>query len=133
MNNFKFQNKTAIQFGKDVIDNALHDAVAQFGQNVLFVYGGGSIKKSGLYDRVMSKLAGLTVVELSGIAPNPKIASVRAGQALVKAHDIDVILAVGGGSVIDAAKVIASSKFYDADPWDLVLDSALSIRPITSG
>ncbi|MFT9389195.1 MAG: iron-containing alcohol dehydrogenase [Leuconostoc sp.] len=123
MNNFKFQNKTAIQFGKDVIDNALHDAVAQFGQNVLFVYGGGSIKKSGLYDRVMSKLAGLTVVELSGIAPNPKIASVRAGQALVKAHDIDVILAVGGGSVIDAAKVIASSKFYDADPWDLVLDS----------
>lgn len=122
MNNFNFQNKTAIRFGKNVIDTELHDAVAQFGQRVLLVYGGGSIKRSGLYDRVRTSLAGLEVIELADIAPNPKIASVRAGQALVKEHDIDVILAVGGGSVIDAAKVIASSKFYDADPWDLVVD-----------
>lgn len=124
MNNFNFQNKTAIRFGKNVIDTELHDAVAQFGQRVLLVYGGGSIKRSGLYDRVRTSLAGLEVIELADIAPNPKIASVRAGQALVKEHDIDVILAVGGGSVIDAAKVIASSKFYDADPWDLVVDSS---------
>lgn len=124
MNNFNFQNKTAIRFGKNVIDTELHDAVAQFGQRVLLVFGGGSIKQSGLYDRVWAVLADLEVVELSGIAPNPKIDSVRAGQDLVKTHDIDVVLAVGGGSVIDAAKVIASSKFYDADPWDLVVDSS---------
>ena len=124
MNNFNFQNKTAIRFGKNVIDTELHDAVAQFGQSVLLVFGGGSIKQSGLYDRVRSALADLEVVELSGIEPNPKIDSVRAGQDLVKTHDIDVVLAVGGGSVIDAAKVIASSKFYDADPWDLVVDSS---------
>ncbi|MSB65670.1 iron-containing alcohol dehydrogenase [Leuconostoc lactis] len=124
MNNFNFQNKTAIRFGKNVIDTELHDAVAQFGQRVLLVFGGGSIKQSGLYDRVRAALTDLEVVELSGIAPNPKIDSVRAGQDLVKTHDIDVVLAVGGGSVIDAAKVIASSKFYDADPWDLVVDSS---------
>lgn len=124
MNNFNFQNKTAIRFGKNVIDTELHDAVAQFGQRVLLVFGGGSIKQSGLYDRVRAALADLEVVELSGIEPNPKIDSVRAGQDLVKTHDIDVVLAVGGGSVIDAAKVIASSKFYDADPWDLVVDSS---------
>lgn len=124
MNNFKFQNKTAIRFGKDVIVSELHEAVAQFGQNVLLVYGGGSIKKSGLYDQVIKVLSDLNVIELSGIAPNPKIASVREGQKLVKTHDVDVVLAVGGGSVIDAAKVIASSKFYDADPWDLVKDSS---------
>ncbi|MBA5813198.1 iron-containing alcohol dehydrogenase [Leuconostoc lactis] len=124
MNNFNFQNKTAIRFGKNVIDTELHDAVAQFGQRVLLVFGGGSIKQSGLYDRVRAALTDLEVVELSGIEPNPKIDSVRAGQALVKTHDIDVVLAVGGGSVIDAAKVIASSKFYDADPWDLVVESS---------
>lgn len=124
MNNFNFQNKTAIRFGKNVIDTELHDAVAQFGQRVLLVFGGGSIKQSGLYDRVRAALTDLEVVELSGIAPNPKIDSVRVGQDLVKTHDIDVVLAVGGGSVIDAAKVIASSKFYDADPWDLVVDSS---------
>ncbi|MEN2369193.1 iron-containing alcohol dehydrogenase [Leuconostoc lactis] len=124
MNNFNFQNKTAIRFGKNVIDTELHDAVAQFGQRVLLVFGGGSIKQSGLYDRVRAALTDLEVVELSGIEPNPKIDSVRAGQDLVKTHDIDVVLAVGGGSVIDAAKVIASSKFYDDDPWDLVVDSS---------
>ncbi|WP_294976658.1 iron-containing alcohol dehydrogenase [uncultured Leuconostoc sp.] len=120
MNNFKFENKTAIRFGKDRLETELHDAVAQFGNNVLLVFGGGSIKKSGLYDRVISILSDMNVVELSDIAPNPKIASVRQGQELVKKYNSDVILAVGGGSVIDAAKVIASSKFYDSDPWDLV-------------
>ncbi len=124
MNNFKFQNKTSIRFGKDRLEAELHDAVAQFGNNVLLVFGSGSIKKSGLYDRVIGLLSGMNVVELSDISPNPKISSVREGQALVKNHDIDVILAVGGGSVIDAAKVIASSKFYDADPWELVTDAA---------
>lgn len=124
MNNFKFQNKTSIRFGKDRLQTELHDAVAQFGNKVLLVFGSGSIKKSGLYDRVIGALSDLDIVELSNIAPNPKISSVRQGQKLVKQHDIDVVLAVGGGSVIDAAKVIASSKFYEADPWDLVTDPA---------
>ncbi|MDF7637171.1 iron-containing alcohol dehydrogenase [Leuconostocaceae bacterium ESL0958] len=124
VNNFTFHNQTDIRFGQDRLDAELKDAVAQFGDKVLLTYGGGSIKKSGLYDRVMKALDGLQVYELSGIAPNPKIDSVRAGQKLVQEHDIDVILAVGGGSVIDASKVIGSAKFYQGDPWDLVLDSS---------
>ncbi|QBO35106.1 iron-containing alcohol dehydrogenase [Periweissella cryptocerci] len=122
MLNFKFKNTTDIRFGEGRIDSELHEVIAQFGNNVLLTYGGGSIKKSGLYERVLKALDGLNVTELSGIEPNPKIDSVRAGQKLVKENDIDVILAVGGGSVIDASKVIGSAKFYDADPWDLVLD-----------
>ena len=123
MENFTFHNTTDIRFGKDRFDQELKDAVSQFGNRVLLTYGGGSIKKSGLYDRVMKALPGMQVTELAGIEPNPKIASVREGQKLVKENDIDVILAVGGGSVIDASKVIASAKFYEGDPWDLVLDS----------
>lgn len=122
MNDFGFQNTTDLRFGKDHIDTELHDAVAQFGDRVLLVYGGGSIKRSGLYERVMKALTGLTIFELSGVEPNPKIDSVRAGQKLVKEHDIDVILAVGGGSVIDAAKVIGTAKFYEGDPWELILN-----------
>jgi alcohol dehydrogenase YqhD (iron-dependent ADH family) len=128
MEDFSFQNKTAIRFGKHHIDEELHDAVAQFGQKVLLTYGGGSIKKSGLYDRVQKALADLQVFELSGIAPNPKIDSIRDGQKLAKTHDIDVILSVGGGSVLDASKVIASAKFYDGDAWDLVADRGAQSR-----
>ena len=90
MNNFKFQNKTSIRFGKDRLEAELHDAIAQFGNNVLLVFGSGSIKKSGLYDRVMSLLSDMNVVELSEVSPNPKISSVRKGQTLVKNNDIDV-------------------------------------------
>lgn len=121
MQDFKFHNPTDIRFGRNHIDAELHDAVAQFGNNVLFVYGGHSIKKSGLYDRVKGLLSDLNVVELGGVEPNPKLASVQAGQRLAKEHDIDVILAVGGGSVVDASKVIGSAKFYEGDPWDLVI------------
>ena len=128
MEDFRFVNKTDIRFGKNHIDEELHDAAAQYGQNVLLAYGGGSIKRSGLYERVMKALEGLNVVELTGIAPNPKIDSVREGQRLAKEHDIDVILAVGGGSVIDASKVIASAKFYDGDAWDLVADRGAKSR-----
>lgn len=124
MNDFTFQNTTDLRFGRNLIENQLRDVITSFGNKVLFVYGGGSIKRSGLYDQIMRLLAGMDVIELAGVEPNPKIESVRAGQKLAKQHDIDVILAVGGGSVIDAAKVIGSAKFYDGDPWDLVEDSA---------
>ncbi len=128
MENFSFKNPTDIRFGKDKIDGELRDAVTSFGENVLLVYGGQSIKRSGLYERVVKLLDGLNIVELPGIAPNPKIDSVREGQKLVKANDIDVILAVGGGSVIDASKVIGSARYYEGDPWDLVLDSGKRMK-----
>lgn len=89
----------------------------------MLTYGGGSIKKSGLYQRVIKALEGLEVTELPGIAPNPKIDSVREGQRLTQKLNTDVILAVGGGSVIDASKVIGSAYFYQGDPWDLVVDA----------
>lgn len=123
MRNFNFSNFTDIRFGTDQIEAHLHDALAKYGKNVLIVYGGGSIKKNGLYERVMQQLADLNVFELGGIEPNPKVASIEAGQKLTQEHDIDVLLAIGGGSVIDATKLIASAKFYDGNPWDLVLDS----------
>jgi len=125
MNEFTYGNSTEIRFGKGRFGNELAEVLAQFGPRVLFVYGGGSIKASGVYDQIMAQLQGFEVTELAGVEPNPKIDSVRKGQALAQAEDVDVILAVGGGSVIDASKVIASAKYYRGDAWDLVLDSEL--------
>lgn len=125
MNEFTYGNQTEIRFGKERFWHELADTLAQYGDRVLFVYGGGSIKTSGVYDQVMAQLTDFEVTELAGVAPNPKIDSVRKGQALAQSEDIDVILAVGGGSVIDASKVIASAKYYVGDAWDLVLDSEL--------
>lgn len=128
MNDFKYVNQTEIRFGANRFQSELVETLAEFGKRVLFVYGGGSIKASGLYDQVMAQLETFEVTELANVAPNPKIDSVRKGQEMAKAADVDVILAVGGGSVIDASKVIASAKFYDGDAWDLVLDSSLRAR-----
>ena len=92
-----------------------------FGKKVLLTYGGGSIKKIGLYNKVRELLSGYGIVELSGIQPNPKYdPSVLDGVRLCKEHDIDVILAVGGGSVLDCSKAIAAGALYDGDPWDLI-------------
>ncbi len=123
MNNYDLYLPTQIIFGKDRISE-LHDVLATFGKNVLLTYGGGSIKKIGLYDTVKKELqlASKNVCELSGIEPNPKITSVREGVKICKEQHIDVILAVGGGSVIDCSKNIAAGAYYDGDPWDLVLD-----------
>lgn len=125
MNGFTYGNATEIRFGEERFCHELGEVLAQFGSRVLFVYGGGSIKASGVYDQVMVQLEGFEVTELAGVAPNPKITSIREGQTLAKEADVDVILAVGGGSVIDASKVIASAKYYTGDPWDLVLDTNL--------
>ncbi|OQJ75033.1 hypothetical protein BMS83_08965 [Leuconostoc pseudomesenteroides] len=113
MNNFTFKNTTDIRFGENRLDTELAGVVAPFGKKVLLAYGGGSIKKNGLYDRIKRALKDYEIFELSGIAPNPKIDSVREGQQLVQKNDIDVIVAVGGGSVIDAAKVVSVAKNYD--------------------
>lgn len=123
MENFQLYLPTDIRFGKDRLAE-LPEVLAQYGKRVLLAYGGGSIKQSGLYDRVKDLLAqDFEVVELSGIEPNPRIASVREGVTLIRDNQLDVILAVGGGSVVDAAKVIAAGVHYDGDAWDLVLDS----------
>lgn len=121
MNNFNFCVPTDIRFGRDQIE-CLPEELKKYGKRVLLVYGGGSIKRTGLYEKIQSLLKEFEIYELSGIEPNPKLSSVRKGVALCKEHKIDVVLAVGGGSCIDASKHIACGAFYEGDPWDLVLD-----------
>lgn len=122
MNKFTYNIPTVIYFGRNQLSRL--SKLAESGKNVLLVYGGGSIKRSGLYENVLKVLtdAGLCVTELSGVEPNPRIESVRRGAQLCHAHEIDMVLAVGGGSTIDCAKMVAAAACYDGDAWDLVLD-----------
>lgn len=111
---------TRLIFGKGVVEK-LPEVMAQFGKKVLLTYGGGSIKKNGLYQKVLQLLKGYEITELSGIQPNPKYdPSVLEGVRLCKEKGIDVILSVGGGSVLDCSKAIAAGACYDGDPWDLI-------------
>jgi len=125
MNSFVFQNTTKLVFGQDQL-SSLGQELKKYGSNVLLTYGGGSIKKMGLYDKVVAEVknAGLELFEFGGIEPNPRIESVNAAAALCKEKKIDVILAVGGGSTIDASKFIAAGTYYDGDVWDLVVGEA---------
>ena len=122
MNNFVYSIPTKIYFGKGQICH-LGEAVGEYGSRALLVYGGGSIKKIGLYDAIIDQLKQheIAVTELSGVEPNPKIESVRAGVKLCRENKIDVVLAAGGGSAIDCAKVIAAGACYNGDAWDLVI------------
>ncbi|MCE5201215.1 MAG: iron-containing alcohol dehydrogenase [Synergistaceae bacterium] len=128
MYNFIFQNTTKIYFGQNQLEH-LGEELKHYGNRVLLTYGGGSIKKIGLYDKVMAELkrAGLSVFELSGIEPNPRHTTVNKGADICKKEKIDVLLAVGGGSTIDCTKFIAAAAFYEGDSWDLVTQKA----PIT--
>lgn len=119
MNNFIYKIPTEIRFGKGQ-EECLPEKLASYGRNVLMVYGGGSIKRTGLYNQIHKLLSDFNITELPGITPNPKITSVREGVKLCRENHIDVILAVGGGSCIDASKNIACGMYYDGDPWDLV-------------
>lgn len=121
MDNFIFHAYTKMLFGKGQI-KMLPEAIHEFGHRVLLVYGGGSIKKNGIYDSIHELLFGDTLIELAGVEPNPRIDTVRKGIRLCRDNQIDVILAVGGGSTIDCSKAIAAGYFYDGDPWDLVED-----------
>lgn len=124
MQNFDYMTPTRLIFGRDCIAQ-LPEVMAQFGKKVLLTYGGGSIKKIGIYDKVKELLSGCEIIELSGIQPNPKYdPSVLNGVKLCKEHDIDVILAVGGGSVLDCSKAIAAGAKYDGDVWDLISGKA---------
>ncbi len=121
MNSFIYDIPTKVYFGAGQLAH-LGEELSNYGKNVLVCYGGGSIKKSGLYDQVIAEIrrAGLTAFELSGIAPNPRVTSVNEGAAICKRERIDVILAVGGGSVIDCAKFVSVAAFYDGDAWDIM-------------
>ncbi len=120
MENFTYCTPTKLIFGKDAVKK-LPKALKPYGTRVLLTYGGGSIKKMGLYDEVKKLLEGFEVYELSGIAPNPKYnPSVLEGVRLCKEHKIDVVLAVGGGSVLDCSKAICAGACYEGEPWDLI-------------
>ncbi|MDO4567873.1 MAG: iron-containing alcohol dehydrogenase [Clostridia bacterium] len=125
MNNFVYDIPVRVYFGENQLSN-LGPELARFGKRVLLTYGGGSIKKSGLYDAVVAeiKAAGLELFELSGIAPNPHIASVRRGAEICKEEHIDVLLAVGGGSTLDATKFMAAGACVDFDPWLFLSENA---------
>ena len=134
MNDFTFQNPVKLIFGKGQI-NMLANELSEYGTKVLVVYGGGSIKRNGLYDEVMTILRenGMEVHELAGVEPNPRVSTARRGAQICKEKDIDVILAVGGGSVIDCTKLIASAARYEGDAWDLVIQKATATDALPFG
>lgn len=119
MNNFVFHAPTKMYFGKGQIEN-LPEILKEYGENVLITYGGGSIKRNGIYDKVCELLKDFNISELPGIEPNPRIGTVRKGIEICRSNNIDVILAVGGGSTIDCSKAIGAGVFYEGDAWDLV-------------
>ena len=135
MNSFIYDIPTKVYFGKNQLEN-LGKEVSSFGKKALLVYGGGSIKKSGLYDKVLQSVAeqNIAVFELSGVEPNPEIDTVRRGVKLCKENGIEVVLAVGGGSVIDCAKWVSAGALVDFDAWEFYSKNAPvnSALPIVS-
>lgn len=123
LGNFTYCNPTKLYFGKDALDG-LNAELPKYGKNVLLVYGGGSIKKNGIYDKVVSvlKANGKEVFEDAGVMPNPTADKLREGVARARAAKADFILAVGGGSVCDYAKAVSVSVHCDEDPWDRYFD-----------
>ncbi len=118
LGNFSYCNPTKLYFGDDSLE-FLKDELGKYGKNVLLVYGGGSIKKNGIYDEVTEILrsAGKSVEEISGVMPNPTINKLNEGVAVARKHGADLILAVGGGSVCDYSKALSVSVNYNGDPW----------------
>ncbi|MGC4376379.1 iron-containing alcohol dehydrogenase [Fictibacillus sp. Mic-4] len=134
MQNFVFQNPTKLIFGQGQLEQ-LKIEVPQYGKNVLIVYGGGSIKRNGIYDQITSILdeIGVEFVELSGVEPNPRVSTVRKGINICRENGVDFILAVGGGSVIDCTKAIAAGTKYEGDVWDLVTKKAIAQEALPFG
>lgn len=118
LGNFVYANPTKLFFGNEAQKN-LAEALKPFGKKVLLTYGGGSIKRNGIYDDVISALksAGKEVVELPGVMPNPTVEKLNEGIAVARENKVDFILAVGGGSTIDYAKAVSVSAWYDGDAW----------------
>ena len=119
MNNFEFKNPTKIIFGKDTIEKVKEEIPQD--AKVLLLYGGGSIKKNGIYDQVKTALAGVDVVEFGGIPANPEYATLMEALQVIKDENITYLLAVGGGSVIDGTKFLSAAAVYDGNtPWDIL-------------
>jgi butanol dehydrogenase len=129
MNNFIYDIPVKVYFGENQLGN-LGEELKKYGKRVLLTYGGGSIKKIGLYDKIVAEIknAGLELFELSGIEPNPRVTSVNKGAQICKKEKIDVLLAVGGGSTIDATKFIGAATYYDGDAWDILTNKT----PVTN-
>ena len=119
LGNFQFHNPTRLHFGENALD-FLADELKNYGPTVQLSYGGGSIRKNGIYDQVMAilKAAGKTVIDDGGVMPNPTLERMLEGAAKAKANNVDLILAVGGGSTIDYAKGVSVSAWCDEDPWE---------------
>lgn len=124
MENFIYNIPTQIAFGKGEIIR-LPEYIKEYGNKVLFVYGGGSVIKTGLYDIIVNlmKKNGISYCELSGVEPNPRLSTVRRGVHICRENSVQVVVPAGGGSVIDCAKVIAAAALSEYDPWDLIEDS----------
>lgn len=125
MDNFTFWNPTKLIFGKGQLEQ-LKTEIPPYGKKILMVYGGGSIKRNGLYDQVKEILQeiGADVFELAGVEPNPRLSTVHKGVQICKEEGIEFLLAVGGGSVIDCTKAIAAGAKYDGDAWDFIIKKA---------
>nr|MDF9458277.1 iron-containing alcohol dehydrogenase [Bacillus pumilus] len=134
MENFIYYNPTKLMFGKGQLEG-LKSELARYGKRVLLVYGGGGIKKNGLYDNVISALneAEAEVFELSGVEPNPRLTTVEKGIDICQNEKIDFLLAVGGGSVIDCTKAIAAGAEYDGDVWDIISKKTTAQKALPFG
>ncbi|MGG5767184.1 iron-containing alcohol dehydrogenase [Bacillus wiedmannii] len=134
MQNFVFRNPTKLIFGKGQLEQ-LKTEIPQFGKKVLLVYGGGSIKRNGIYDNVISILKDINaeIFELTGVEPNPRVSTVKKGIQICKDNGVEFILAVGGGSVIDCTKAIAAGSKYDGDVWDIVTKKAFASGALPFG
>ena len=121
MDKFTFSYPTKVYFGEESAAQAFGAELGKVGKTVMLAYGGGSVKKNGVYDEIKSLLeqAGKTIIDFSGIMPNPTYAKVQEGAAIVREHHVDFILALGGGSVIDCCKVISAQAVLDEDIWEM--------------
>ena len=120
MNRFDYEYPVRIHFGQGCFEESLKKELGKYGKTVMLAYGGGSLKRTGLYDRIVTILteAGKTVVDFAGIMPNPTYAKVQEGARLAREKKVDFILAVGGGSVSDCCKIVSAQARLDADIWD---------------
>jgi hypothetical protein len=134
MINFSYENPTKTIFGKNA-EKHLGQEVKKYGKKILLHYGGGSIKKIGLYDKIIGSLkeTGIEIIELGGVVPNPRLSLVKEGIKLCKEEKIDFILAVGGGSVIDSAKAIAVGVPYEGDVWDFYSTNRSPVEALPIG
>jgi len=137
MENFVFENSTKAYFGKHCVGQYLPELLSHYGKKVMVAYGGGSIKRTGIYDEIMAILteAGKDVVEFSDIMANPTYAKVLEGAKIAKEQDVDLILAVGGGSVMDCCKAVSLAAVYDGDVWTdfWAKAGAIDVKPISLG